>query len=386
MTMLVFLAVALSVVGSFCLFRPWYSGLSRLRGLMAFGATWLCMGVWALWLVPTLLPHQNGFAFFARPIGRGSSTLPWEEQRMLWSVEVMAFVVVSIPLILRLYGKWIGGKSTPAELAGGAEGARAWLCPVNCVVALIVACTAWLAFDLPLILNLAVVFGLLLVGPAFRSVKPEIPVIAPVPEIGVSERDKVLAMLESGRITAEESAELFHALAASQSAPPTVHPPLSPARRWILTGACVVLAGFFFPWFNLSPGGDMARALEQLQSGFDGELPGNFSEMRLPSGAGFTVSVVGSEVKHGMGWLALVFAMVAALLPVFPRSLDGQTVRLLQKLALGVGTVILVSLVSSSPRAVGFGLVAALVGYAVAWVGLLREKTTGQVVSRESLA
>jgi hypothetical protein len=138
----------------------------------------------------------------------------------------------------------------------------------------------------------------------------------------------------------------------------------------------VLLAGFYFPWITIDPGKEMARTMHSMQQGFGENFPLQLPEMALPQlNSGLRVSAVGSEIEHGLGWMTLALALAAALLPLFAKSLDRATLRLMQMLALGVGTVILLSVVSSGIRWVSFGLVAAIAGYFIEWIGLLRERT-----------
>ncbi len=352
---LVLLSIATALAGSFLLLSSKSSGLSRPQAIMAFAFTWLGVMVAGL-ILSTSLPMED-----------------WGDERVLRIAEIMLLFAFGVPFVIRLYSKWIGGKTAPAELAAGGAGVRAWLSPSNVIMASVVSVMAWLAFDISLALMLVLTFGLLLAYPALHNISPR----AIPAEPGAGEREKVLAMLEAGRITVEESAELLNALGASQPAGMVPPEPLSEARRLTIIGACVVLAGFFFPWFTMSPGKELSRAMEsmreQLGENFPIEIPG----MTLPQNApGFQISTVGSEIPHGMGWMVLAFAMTAALLPFFAKSLDRATLRLLQLLALGVGTVMLLSVLGTGIRWVSYGLVAAAAGYAVTWVGLLREGRT----------
>lgn len=344
------IVLVIALAATFVLFRPRHSGLSRERSAMAFAITWLDVIVVA-WFLSKRLSKEE-----------------WTEQQVFQSMATLLLIAFAIPFAVRLYSKWIGGKLTAAESAGGMEGVRAWLAPVNCILALLVAVLTWQAFDTPLPLMLMFTFGLLFIVPAMHKSSEEGTIQQ---ETGGSEREKVLAMLEAGRISVEESADLLHALAASQVAAPLAAEPLSPARRLVLIGACTVLVGFFFPWYSISPVEEIKHTLKSL-GGNDNMPIWQQMEGMIANGSNLIQISVGSEMKHGMGWMALSLAMAAALLPLFAKSMDRPTQRLLQLLALGVGSIILLSLVSTGIRWVGFGLVIALAGYAIQWIGVLR--------------
>lgn len=361
----VVLVVLLALAATFWLFRSPQSGLRRERSTTVFAATWLGVIVVA-WLMLLRLPLRE-----------------WSERQTLEAGATLLLIPFALAFVLRLHNKWIAGNMTPAELAGGREGVVAWLSVDNCVLATLVAVLTWLGFGVPLLLTLAFTFGALLwtfgallAAPGTTGRPTRASRDAVLPETSGSEREKVLAMLEAGRLTAEESAELLNAQAASAATERAVAAPLSPARRLVLIGGGAVLLAFFFPWYQISPREELARGLEL--SGMGGTTNSDVLQLigsMVPQGAPTAqISLVGAEMQHGMGWLTLALALTAALLPFFATSMDRATLRLFQLLALGVGSVILLSLVSTGIRWVGFGLVMALIGYAIQWLGVLRER------------
>jgi hypothetical protein len=80
------------------------------------------------------------------------------------------------------------------------------------------------------------------------------------------EREKVLEMLESGKITVDESAELLHALGANPTTPEMPRAPMTRAGRLVLCGAGLVLVGFLLPWFSFSPAAELSRTMEDLRA------------------------------------------------------------------------------------------------------------------------
>ena len=130
--------------------------------------------------------------------------------------------VFAVPLAIRLYGKCVGGHLSDREKLPSAEGVRAWLCAGNIIPALLIALCAWLGYDYSFWGVLALTLGLVLAYPIFNMLShPAAPQQAPSPGPDLSpERERVLRMLEEGKITAEEGAELLSALGESAAPPP----------------------------------------------------------------------------------------------------------------------------------------------------------------------
>ena len=354
------------------LFRPSFTGVSAERAVLAFAGCWLFV---------------LGVIFFGvQMIPDTMIEVIRDERRLIFAVKMTVLILFAVPFALRLHSKWLGGKATAAEMEGGAVGVRAWLSALNCAVAIVVAVMAWLTFDISLVSLLMLSFALLLAFPVIHGLPASEAVADPLTDAGGVEREKVLAMLESGHITAEESAELLNALAVSRPSGVSPTEPLTPAGRMMIMGGCLVLVGFLFPWFSISPAQEMGRALHGMRDLMGGNLPIELTGLDLQQqSSGFRISVIGAEVQHGWGWMVLACAMTSALLPFFAKSLDQATLRLLRLLALGVGTVVLLSVVGTGIRWISFGLVAVLAGYAVEWLGLLRERAEGRAIGARSV-
>ena len=132
-----------------------------------------------------------------------------------------------------------------------------------------------------------------------------------------------------------------------------------------------------------NPGKEMGRMMNQLESTVTTSMPetfrnpmnmsGNFSmpNMELKTGS---VSVSGGDIGRGLGWAALGLAIAAAVLPYVGTSLDAHTTRVVRFLCLGLGGLIILYLLTQNLRYVGVGLVVVLSGYALEFVGALRER------------
>ena len=285
--------------------------------------------------------------------------------------------LLAAPFVVRSYRKWIRGHLTDAEKLPGMDGVRAWLTPGNLFCAMLIPICTWQAFQFPLPAMFALTFGLLLAYPVFNmaSAAPQTAPTAPVEDLS-GEREKVLRLLEAGKINAEESAELLNAL--SQTIPP--RPPaasemeLSPARKLVLVGAALLLVGFFLPWFRVNLGQVMNEAAGQVQQMMGGLMPGNgMPQLNLPQSNGLVQVVQAGNIPHGLGWWILALGIGAAVLPFFATNLKAQLQKKVILAALAVGAFLLVYLLSDALRYVSIGVVLALAGYALEFVGTLKE-------------
>lgn len=299
-----------------------------------------------------------------------------------------------VALALRLWGRWIGGKATPAECEPGVAGIRAWFCASNIGVAVLLVDFAWYGYDVSPFLGAIIVAALLAAYPLLRMESPAPAAVAPSPvgEDLSAEREKIVSMLEAGKLTPEESAELLQALGESSRAP-SRQVPLTGHQRLMLIGAALVALGFFLPWFVINPGKEMNHLFGQMQSAmpraasnqFPASLPGyppqpaGYPPQQDPSAylsqiTTGDVSISGGDIQHGLGWAALALALAAALMPYVATALDTHTARIIRLLCLGIGGIIVLYLVTQNLRFAGFGLIIAVSGYALEIVGAMRER------------
>ena len=282
-----------------------------------------------------------------------------------------------VPFVVRLYRKWIGGDLTDAEKLPGMDGVRAWLGVGNVICAVLLPICAWQVFQVSLPAMFALTFGLLLAYPLFNMASATTqPAPVTAPEDLSNEREKVLQLLEAGKINADESAELLNALGQSVPSrpPPASEMELSSQRKIVLLGAALLLLGFFLPWFSVNPAAvinEMAAKFQQGMNQVNLSIPGG--TLSLP---GATVQVHAGDVAHGLGWWILALGIGAAVLPFFATNLKAQLQKKVILAALAIGVFLLVYLLSNNFRFVSIGVILALAGYALEIVGTLKERVS----------
>ncbi len=301
------------------------------------------------------------FWFDAHPQYSHNSLLPL--------AAVSALPMLGIPFVVGLHLKWIGGRATEAEKRRGADGFRAWLSPLNVITALLIAACAWIGFGYSFVGVLGLLILALVAYPVLNlaSAPPAVPPDDRGPGQLSSERERVMRMLDEGRITAEEGAELLNALGNTVQ-------PRAPLARMVLIGAAILLIGFFLPWFTYNPGREIQRTME-------GGMPGMRGNMNLPDVFAQTVvSVAGGDVRHGLGWIVLVLGVAAAALPYLGLRTDTRLQSNLVLIVLSAGLVVLLYLLTQNLRYASIGIFLAVAGYVVQLVGVLKERLERQLV------
>ncbi|MGV3532536.1 MAG: SHOCT-like domain-containing protein [Chthoniobacteraceae bacterium] len=339
-----------------------------------------------LW-VSTLVLTIGWFALF---VARGGDRRMRNEDEALMIISAALCFIIAVPFVVRLWSKWVQGNLTEAERSPGAVGWRAWFRGGNIIVALLVAVLAWKGFMISLPLMLLATFGALAVYPAILSAS-ETPASSaeppPYPADNLStEREKVLSMLEAGKISAEESAELLTALGATVRHAQPLPVAMTSAQRLVLVGAAVLLIGFFLPWLVFNPGKELNQMMGNITTQMQNMVPPG---MTMPQGMpdfqtitnhgmsspmNVEVQIAGGSVGKGLGWMALGLGLLAALLPYFARAMDYPTQRLVRFLALGGGAAIILYLITAAPRSIGIGLIVAAVGVGLEFIGVSREQ------------
>lgn len=315
------------------------------------------------------------------------------EQILSVAAAGLAFPLL-VALVLRLWGRWIGDSMTAEERLPGAVGLRAWFSASNVTVGILLIVCAWWGHDISPMLSGVLVGGVLAAQPLLglgagatdsTPASANGPGLASVPrppaeDLSV-EREKIVSMLEAGKLTPEESAELLQALGESsrRSAPAPL--PLTSHQRLMLIGAAIVALGFFLPWFTFNPGKEATRLMGRMQSNIPASFGGdreamNILSMGLPQWSTDTMSISGGDIRRGLGWATLALALAAALLPYVATTLDDRTARTIRLLCLGLGAFIVLYLLTQNIRFVGIGLIIALAGYALEIAGALRERRT----------
>ena len=305
-------------------------------------------------------------------------------------------LMLAVLLGLKLYEKWINRRLSDAEQSTDTGVAlRAWMGGWNLVVALLIALCAWQGYDASFWFVLIVTMGALAAYPLMKLVTeprplPVIPVAPPVESLS-PERERVLRLLEQGKITAEESAELLAALAATVPPPPPPPPlqpavePMTPTRKLMLAGAALVLIGFFLPWFKINPAAEAQKAMAAMQQAMGGAMPYASSGMPnfnmkvngvdvTPSTAAGEISITGGEIGRGLGWIILVLALGAASSPYIVTAVHRQLRWKGMLAAVAIALIVAVYLITQSPSAVSIGLPVVVIGLVLEGVALVRER------------
>jgi hypothetical protein len=249
-----------------------------------------------------------------------------------YAVSAALLPLLALPFLIRLYHKWIRGQLTDAEKLPGVDGLRAWLTMGNLVCAGIIPVCVWRTFDVSLPTMYVVTFGLLLAYPVFSlaSAAPQ-PVPAGPTEDLSTEREKVLQLLEAGKISADESAELLNALGQSvpQRPAPANEMDLSPARKIVLLGAALLVVGFILPWFVVNPGAEANEIIAKLQQSMQVSTGSALPQMNLSLPTG-TAQVHAGDLRNGLGWWILLLGIGAAALPLASKA-DAMNFRRLMR-------------------------------------------------------
>lgn len=281
-----------------------------------------------------------------------------------------------IPLIIKLYRKWIGGDLTENEKLASVDGVRAWLTVGNLICCGGISFCCWWAFDYSLwgclLISVAVVAFYPLLN-MFSQSSQQRAVVPPAPPTGeecFKERDKVLSLLEEGKITPEESAELLNALNISSNNPSFSRPK---TNNLLVVGGALILIGFFLPWFTYDLGKEMANMTSQMKqemSRMGVNVPMN---LNVPNANVTSRYVVSGADGGGQALGILLLGLGAAMAPFFAFNIDRASRRTITLICLAAGSAILLYLLSSSMRFASFGFFIVLAGYACEWIGLLRD-------------
>ena len=358
------LAVVGILVGS-TIYRR-YTGLTRGQSALL----WLLAVALAIVLVASpmfdwLMSHQRG--------SRGI-----DEQPIFQTFCATLLLLTAVPFVTRLYRKWIGGHLTEAEKLPGIDGVRAWLSVGNIICAALIPICVWQVFSYSPFAIAALTFGLLLAYPLLNmaSHQTQPAPISPAEDLS-SEREKVLQLLEAGKISAVESADLLNALGHSATPPSKPAAEINPQRKTVLLGAALLLIGFFLPWFTINTGEEMNRVFSQFQQNMNQQMPNMPMNGNVPINfpqINSTVRVSGGDIGHGLGWWILLLGIGAAVLPFFATTLEAAMQKKIILAALGIGAILLIYTLSDAIRFVSFGILLVLAGYVLELVGTLKER------------
>lgn len=327
------------------------------------------VGPWlALWRLRPL--WQNGDQRFESWFERGHApaSVP---------LGCMLLVLSGLAMAVKLYCKWLHRELNEDEDAIGNRAFRAWFGPLNLICCLGIALGAWAGYDCSFWATLMVTLLALAVHPALRMLSQTAPAplatMPPPPDLS-SERERVLRLLESGKITAAESAQLLSALGEAVC-PPSAPPPLPHTagltlnRKLLLAGGVVILIAFFLPWYSSNLGTEM----QSMNTAMGQVFGGTFPEGMMPNLNAVTRHAAGGDMPSGLGWLVLLFGLGAAVLPFLNLGIPRSAQTKVSLVALGVGVVMLVYLLTDIARFAGVGLVLVFVGYGLVLAGTLKD-------------
>jgi hypothetical protein len=307
-------------------------------------------------------------------MGRASVRIEFRDQPFFEGLTVVfagMLPFVLFPFLAKLYLVWVAGAVTEEEKASGMAGIRAWLRGGNLACALLIALCFWIGFGYaslsPLVLALLALLAYLLLNMVMSESLS--PAAAPPPAASsvTPERERVLKMLDDGKITAAECAELLNAM-GHPAQPPAPRPAAATHRKTVLIGAALLLVGFFLPWFAYNLGDVNRELISHIP--FVGEVPMVTQGMA----SGPTVHVTGGDIIYGLGWFVLLFGVVAAVLPYLAANLDSETTQKVSLIALGLGAIILLYLFTENIRIASIGLLLVLAGYALEILGVIKER------------
>ena len=296
--------------------------------------------------------------------------------------EAMAKAILALPFALlcgtailaKLYQKWISEILTDGERQPGGNGFRAWFRVGNLVLALLFAASTSIAFDLPFFSLLMLSLGVFALYPLIKTLSCAEASLESEPTNGPTappidtnaERDRVLRMLEQEKISPDDGADLLKAIGQG---PDRTSPPVpAPQQRFFLAGALLVVFGFLLPWIAIDPGKELSSAMRKFSAP---GLPA-MSEV-VPTIKTGTHYIRGGDLEHGLGWIVLIAGLATPAIWLFARSLDLTTKKTISLLALGIGGILLLYILSSAFRHLSFGFPVVLVGYALLTVAVFRK-------------
>ncbi|HVS73250.1 MAG TPA: hypothetical protein VHQ47_18490 [Phycisphaerae bacterium] len=273
-------------------------------------------------------------------------------------------ILLGVGWLWRLYAAWILGRMSGPENMADMRGIRAWLGPANMLMLLIFAGAAWVGLGWPFWLTAICGVAALAAYPVVHAMaggEGAAEVLDPLAE----ERRRVLTLVEMGKISGEDAAELIAALGPAPARARRTGRGFSVGRRLMTVGALLLVAAFFVPWFAI-PVSEVMRFTAATVGGiaWPATLP--------PVGR---VEVHAGDVAHGMGWVILALGALPALLPwVWPAEEEPAAAQRGITLAgLAVGSLMLLYLFAEGSEAAAAGVYLALGAYGVVWAGAVRQ-------------
>jgi hypothetical protein len=160
--------------------------------------------------------------------------------------------------------------------------------------------------------------------------------------VNTAERDRILKIVEDGKISTEEGKELLDAMGRSSAL--RGEEKFSRVDMVMLIGVALVVLGFFLPW----------RYVRMAQ------MPGPFGQV-FGYQAGYRTGA--------LGWAVLIIAIASAI-PIFltPQNFLYK-ISMLQIFLILIGTILVISVLVQAGGKLGPGLIFCLVGFVVELFG-----------------
>ncbi len=326
--------------------------------------------VFAVWLLGVLLGLLSAAQRLnLLPLQGVPPPPPIPAEKGLWTA-LLAGMVLSlsaVALVYKLYRKWLGGDVTPEEKASGTILMGAWFSGSNIACCIMISLGAWQGYGYSFWGVLAWSLCALGAYPLIHSLSAtETESATPVPAEDLSsERERVLKLLESGKITVDESTQLLSALGETIQPPLPRKAPITPTAKMVLAGGFILLVGFFLPWFVVNVGQELSQAARQL---------GNLAHVNLPMNLNTgSTRISGGDIPHGLGWVILLLGMAAVVLPYLNPGLSRVAQLKVSLAALGIGLLVLIYLLTENLRFASIGFILTVVGYVLMLAGTLKE-------------
>jgi hypothetical protein len=306
-----------------------------------------------------------------RPAGGGF----WHQEPAWPIIAAGLLPFFAVPFVINLYQRWVGNRLSEAEKSAGMDGLRAWLRGGSLICALCIALFACIGYGYSFWGILALTVMALLAYPILNMAATSFqPAPAKVEDLS-SDRDRVLRMLDEGKITASESAELLNAIGHTAQPPRlSAATDAGPHRKMVLVGLTLLLIGFFLPWFSVNLGDEMNRMFQGMQEQMANHIAAQNPGVTIQMPNTGSIRITGSEIRYGLGWFVLLLGIAAAALPYVANHLALEIQHKARLIILGAGSLILIYLLTENVRFVSVGLLLGLAGYALQWVGTLKER------------
>jgi hypothetical protein len=160
--------------------------------------------------------------------------------------------------------------------------------------------------------------------------------------VNTAERDRILKMVEEGKINTEEGTELLDAMGRSSAM--RGEEKFSKVDMVMLIGVALVVLGFFLPWVYI-----------RMQ-----QVPGPFGQMTGYQ-AGYHTGAI--------GWAVLII-VIASAIPIFVTPKDFlYKISMMQIFLILIGAVLIISLLMRAGTQLGAGLIFCIIGFVVELFG-----------------